>query len=252
MKLLGSLALAALMTMVHGSINVTTSAVSSANMHGRDDSITWSTSSAGCAHTHNALDADLPKHHNSSTTLTMSQSWRTLISNATSVHYTKTIILSPPGETTTASGSSSTLSFTTTAAIHNSTINFGPPTTRLTVTSLSFSTLTGSEDVHFTVIGDQPDEGTSSLPAHENDAGERTPSSHQRNRCAADQNHSRYGYGYGDGYGFANVARHPRSDLDDPAATPKWMLEWCFSPDVPDGFKATVQVEMTTLPPTMS
>ncbi|RYP78578.1 hypothetical protein DL770_006873 [Monosporascus sp. CRB-9-2] len=176
MKLVGSLALAALMTMVRGSINATTSAVSCANTHGRDDSITWSTSSAGGAHTQNALDADLPKYHNSSTTLTMSQSWRTLIYNATSVHHTKTITLGPPGETTTASRSSNTLGFTTTAEVHNSTINFGPPTTRSTVTSVSFSTLTGSEDVHFTVIGDQPDEATSSLPAREHDGGELTPS----------------------------------------------------------------------------
>ncbi|RYP54776.1 hypothetical protein DL768_000504 [Monosporascus sp. mg162] len=166
MKLVGNLGLAALMAMVHGSINVTACAVSWANTHGRDNSITRSTSSAGCARTHNALDADLPKYHNSSTTLTMSPSWRTLIYNATSAHYTKTVVLGPPGETTTASRSSNTLSSTTTAEVHNSTINFAPPTTRSTVTSVSFSTPTSSEDVHFTVIWDQPDEGTSPLPVH--------------------------------------------------------------------------------------
>ncbi|RYO87956.1 hypothetical protein DL764_008787 [Monosporascus ibericus] len=101
-----------------------------------------------------------------------------------------------------------------------------------------------------------------------------TPSFHQRNQCAAEQNHIRYGYGYGYGYGyhygygFASVAGHLRSQVDDPVASPKRMLEWCrnlgcfhriwdtekwslflVSPDVPDGFKVTVQVEMTILPP---
>ncbi|RYO87066.1 hypothetical protein DL763_006509 [Monosporascus cannonballus] len=133
MKLVGSLALTALMTMVHGSINVTTSAASCINMHGRDDSITWSTSSARYAQTHDAFDAELPEDHNSSTASVMSQSWRTLIYNTTAVHYTKTVTLDLPRDTTTASWSSSLPRFTTTVkmkALHSEAMNTAPENPR--------------------------------------------------------------------------------------------------------------------------
>ncbi|RYP17010.1 hypothetical protein DL765_004771 [Monosporascus sp. GIB2] len=212
MKLAGSLALVALMTMAHGSINVTTNTISYINMHGQDDSITWSTSSARCAQIHNAFDAELSKDHNSSAASVMSQSWRTLIYNATAVHYTKTVTLDLPGDTTTASWSSSLPRFTTTAGVHNSTINFGPPTAPSTVTSVSLSTFTGSEGVHFTVIGDQPDEGTSSHPGH---------------------------------------ARRPRSDLDavldTPAATPKRTLPFTNTPLTFNGLTGDISSARITL-----